>query len=461
MRATTFLMIAAALVAAALGTGYWWGSRGQPPPAAHTAQDGSAPARKVLYYRHPMGLPDTSPVPKKDEMNMDYIPVYEGDVPPANMVKISLDKVQKLGVRTEPVSERNVERTVRAVGVIEPNERRIFTIAPKFEGWIERLYANATGEPVGRGQPLMDVYSPGLVATQEEYLIAWRGLQSLKDAAPEVQSRMRDLVDSSLQRLSYWDISREEIERLQRDGRATRTLVLRSRVSGVVLEKMAFEGMRFMPGEVLYRIGDLSMVWLIADIFEQDLPLLSVGQSVNIALPAFPGRSFTGKVIFIYPTLNTGTRTARVRIEIGNPDGALRPGMYASLELMDVPRNAALTVPDSAVLDSGTRRVVIVERGAGLFEPREVRLGMRGESYVEVLEGVTAGERVVVAANFLIDAESNMKSALGAFGGHNHGGAAPGGAAQDQKAPPAQPAGAEPMQAPSGSGPGSTGHEGH
>lgn len=507
VKRTAFVTVTAALVAAALGTGYWWGSRNQPLQIVNASNDSAAPKPerkvlyyrhpmglpdtspvpkkdemgmdyipvyedevnpppaksegkgKILYYRHPMGLPDTSPVPKKDEMGMDYIPVYESDVAPANMVRISLDKVQKLGVRTEPVVERRVARVVRAVGVIEPNERRIYTVSPKFEGWIERLYVNATGEPVRRGQPLMDVYSPGLVATQQEYLIAWKGLQSLRDASPEVQARMQDLVEGALQRLSYWDISPQELERLQREGKASRTLTLRSQVSGVVLEKMAFEGMRFMPGEVLYKIADLSTVWLLAEIFEQDLPLVRVGQQVAITLPAFPGRTFTGRVIFVYPTLTPGTRTGKVRIEIPNPDGALKPAMYASLELVDAPRKTALTVPDSAVLDSGIRQVVIVQRGEGLFEPREVKLGMRGEGYFEVLEGVTAGERVVVAANFLIDAESNLKAALGAFGGHGHGGAAP--APGGQGTPQTQPAAAEAKPEAAGAQPGSAEHKGH
>lgn len=414
------------LVMTALAAGYWWGTT-QPGKEHQTADgmapaataDSSAPKRKLLYYRNPMGLPDTSPIPKKDQMGMAYVPVYEGEEPESGgpLVKISIDKVQKLGVKTEAAALRELTRTVRAVGTIQVDERQLYTVAPKFEGWIERLHVNTTGQYVGQGQALMEVYSPDLVTAQQEYIIAWKGVEAVKDGSPETQASMRQLVASALQRLRNWDISDNELQHLQKEGTARQTLTLRSPVNGVVLEKPALKGMRFMPGEVFYKISNLSSLWLLADIFEQDLALVRQGQAAKIIVNAYPGKAFDGKVAFVYPTLTPQTRTAKVRIELANSGGLLKPEMYASVELLaGRPKGKALAVPDSAVLDSGTRQIVLVQRGEGLFEPRTVKLGMYADSYVEVLDGVQAGEQVVVNGNFLIDSESNLKAALGTFG---------------------------------------------
>ncbi|MDP2240743.1 MAG: efflux RND transporter periplasmic adaptor subunit [Burkholderiales bacterium] len=414
-----------ALVGAALAAGYWWGShkdegaRMKTETAAGNAESPKKAERKILYYRNPMGLPDTSQTPKKDQMGMDYIAVYDGEEPEAtgSAVKISTDKVQKLGVKTEAASLRDLTRTVRAVGTIQPDERRIFTVAPKFEGWIEQLHINTTGQPVARGQALMEVYSPELVSAQQEYLIALKGVEAVKNGSPEAQANMRQLVSSALQRLRNWDISDAELNRLQKEGATRQTITLRSPVGGVVLEKPALKGMRFMPGEALYKISDLSSLWLLADIFEQDLALIRPGQAAKIMVNAYPGKPFAGKVTFVYPTLTPETRTAKVRIELANPGGLLKPEMYANVELLTGgPKAKTLSVPDSAVIDSGTRQVVLVQLNAGLFEPRTVKLGARADGYVEVLDGIKDGETVVVSANFLIDSESNLKAALGSFG---------------------------------------------
>ncbi|HXF65738.1 MAG TPA: efflux RND transporter periplasmic adaptor subunit [Burkholderiales bacterium] len=422
MQRTTTLALILATAAAGLAAGYWLGTARQDHGGSQAQQAAAAgaqaPQRKILYYRNPMGLPDTSPVPKKDAMGMDYIPVYEGEEPESGgaAVKISLDKVQKLGVRTEPAALRELVRTVRAVGTLQVDERQLYTVAPKFEGWIERLHVAATGQAVARGQVLMEVYSPELVTAQQEYLIALRAAEAVKDAAPQTQASMRAMVAGALARLRNWDIPEDELKRLETERTARRTLTLRSPVSGVVLEKPALKGMRFMPGEVLYRISNLSSLWLLAEVFEQDLALVREGQRASITVNAYPGRTFSGRVAFVYPTLTPETRTAKVRIELANPGGLLKPAMYANVELAaGRVREKALTVPVSAVLDSGTRRIVLVERGEGLFEPRAVKLGMHADGYVEVLEGVQEGENVVVAANFLIDAESNLRAALGTF----------------------------------------------
>jgi membrane fusion protein, copper/silver efflux system len=449
MKQSANIAIAAVVAAVfAAGGGYLVGSRQTAggttadTPATGQAEGAGKKERKLLYYRNPMGLPDTSAVPKKDPMGMDYIPVYEGeedaDSSSGNQIKISTEKVQKLGVRTEKASQRTLDKVVRAAGRIEPDERRVFVISPKFEGYVERLHVNATGQLVGKGQPLFEVYSPELVSAQREYAIAAQGLQSLKGADNEAQSGMKQLADSSLLRLRNWDISDEQIKALTKSGDAKRTMTFRSPVSGIVTEKKAVQGMRFMPGEMLYQISDLSRVWVFADVFEQDIALVKSGSKAKVRINAYADKEFDGNVTYVYPTLNAETRTAQVRVELANPGQLLKPGMFANVELAVAPRSTAVTVPLSAVIDSGTRRIVLVQLKEGRFEPREVKLGARSDNYVEVLEGVQDGEDVVVAANFLIDAESNLKAAIGSFGGHAGHGTQPAG----KDAGAAKPAGA-------------------
>ena len=415
-------VIALALVTA--GGGYWLGQRSHasdaPTATAPIANTTSAPkARKLLYYRNPMGLADTSPTPKQDSMGMDYIAVYEGeDDAPTNgaaRLFLSTEKIQKLGVRIEAAQARTLERQVRAAGRIEPDERRLFSIAPKFEGYVERLHVNVTGQAVAKGQPLFEVYSPELVSAQREYALAVQGAESLKTAGGQAQTSMQQLAQSSLTRLRNWDISEAQVKALVQSGEARRQLSFLSPVSGVVTEMKAVQGMRFMPGEALYQVADLSAVWVIADVSEQDIALVKSGQKARVTMSAYPGKEFMGRVSYVYPTLKAETRTVQVRVELGNPGLQLKPGMFAQVELIAPARSAQITVPTSAVIDSGTRQVVLVQQAAGRFEPRDVRLGERNNDYVQVLQGVQAGEQVVVAANFLIDAESNLKAAIAGF----------------------------------------------
>lgn len=428
-----FKLGALALIATGLaaGGGYWVGRQ---QTAAHGASSTSAAApveavakteRKVLFYRNPMGLPDTSPTPKKDPMGMDYVPVYDGeqnDEPTgASLIRISTDKVQKLGVRTEAVSLRSLDKTVRATGRIEPDERLTYTIAPKFEGYVERLHVNVTGQPVTKGQPLFEVYSPELMSAQREYTLAAQGVEALKGATSEAQRGMRELADASLARLRNWDVPDEQIKKLAQSGEARRTVTFHSPVAGIVIEKKAVQGMRFMPGEALYQVTNLSSVWVIADVFEQDIGLIKPGAKASVRINAYPDKSFQGAVTYVYPTLRPETRTVPVRVELSNPGGLLKPGMFAQIELPTSAKGAVLTVPTSAVIDSGTRQIVLVQLKEGRFEPRDVKLGSRSEDSVEVIQGVQNGELVVVAANFLIDAESNLKAAVGGFGHSAHG----------------------------------------
>ena len=419
-------IIAVAIVAA--GGGYWLGSKGTShdkvaatiAPVAPPVADGARKERKLLYYRNPMGLPDTSPVPKKDPMGMDYIPVYAGEdageSSAAGTIKVSTEKVQKLGVRTEAAQLRVLDRVVRAAGRVEPDERRIYAVSPKFEGYVERLHVNVTGQPVGRGQPLFEVYSPELVSAQREYAIAAQGVESLKGADATAQAGMQQLAESSLARLKNWDISEAQVKALAQSGETKRTLTFRSPVAGIVSEKKALQGMRFMPGEALYQIADLSSVWVVADVFEQDIGLVKTGTSAKVRINAYPDKLFEGRIGYVYPTLNADTRTVPVRVELANPGLLLKPAMFAQVELPVAAKGSVVTVPLSAVIDSGTRQVVLVQQGEGRFVPREVRLGARSEAHVEVLAGIKDGEQVVVVANFLIDAESNLKAALGGLG---------------------------------------------
>lgn len=437
-RALTTLLAIFVAAAVAAGVGYWAGQRGagHAADAEGPAATANAPAaadkggKKILYYRNPMGLPDTSPTPKKDSMGMDYIPVYEGEDEGGGAVKVSSERVQALGVRVAKVERRALDSVVRGSGRVEVDERRLTTVTAKFEGYIEKLHVNATGQSVTRGQPLFEAYSPDLLAAQREYQVAAQALARLKDADEATLAGMKRLADSALARLRLWDVSDEEIAQLSASGEPRRTLTFRAPGGGVVLERKATQGMRFMPGEMLFSIADLSTVWLIADVPEQDLGRVRVGSRASAAFEAYPGQRVEGRVTFIYPTLRAETRSAQVRIELPNPGGRLKPAMFAQVELPAGGAGAAggsgpqlvvpLVVPNSAVIDSGARQVVIVDLGAGRFEPREVKLGARGDEFTVVTAGVKEGESVVIAANFLLDAESNLRAALsGMKGGSN------------------------------------------
>lgn len=403
------LALGAVLLASVAAAGYWLGAQREGGKAtASETQDG----RKVLYYRNPMGLPDTSPVPKKDSMGMDYVPVYEGEAKSDSGLSISIDKVQKLGVKSEPAALRELKRTLRATGRIEIDERRLYTIAPRFEGWVEQLYVNTTGQTVGKGEALFDVYSPELVSAQREHALAVQGLAALKDADDDARQSMQRLADASARRLQNWNMADVHSD----TGDSRPRVTFRAPASGIVLEKKAVQGMRFMPGEMLYQIADLSSVWVIAEVPEQDIAQVGTGSPAQVMVDALPGLSFDGKVSFIYPTLNDATRTVRVRIEIPNPKALLKPAMFASAEIAAGKASKVLAVPTSAVIDSGTKQVVLVRLAEGRFEPRTVTLGARSADHVEVLSGLATGEEVVTSANFLLDSESNLKAALGSMG---------------------------------------------
>lgn len=408
MKPATQLSLAAVAVALALGAGYWAGSRHGAAPATAadagtSAADSAAGERKPLYYRNPMGLPDTSPVPKKDSMGMDYIPVYADDTPDdAGVVRVSPARVQLLGVKTALAEQRVLDAAVRAVGRVEVDERSVVAVAPRFEGWIERLHVSAVGDPVRRGQPLFTVYSPELLSAGEELRIAEKLQRDAAATDPAAAASAARLAEATRERLRNWEVS---------PSSGTRQ-TFHAPADGIVLEKNAVQGARFMPGEAIYRIADLSRVWVIADVYEQDLARIRVGQTAGVHLDAFPGRSFDAKVAYLYPTLNAATRSTPVRLELDNRERLLRPGMFGHVELAAGPATPRVTVPASAVIDDGRRQVVLIALDEGRYKPQPVKLGARGHDDVEVLEGVRAGERVVVSANFLIDSESQLKAAL-------------------------------------------------
>ena len=335
-------------------------------------------------------------------------------------VQISPERQQLIGVKIGAVEFKPLEKVIRTVGRIDYDEKRLMTISPKIGGWIEDLYVDFTGRFVQQGEPLLTLYSPELVSTQEEYLLALRAKKDLvKSPFPEVAGSGNSLAESARRRLKLWDINDDQIKALEENGQPRKTLTLYSPFSGIVLERMAYKGMNVMPGMALYKLADLSVVWLIADIYEYELPFIHLGQQAAIELSYMPGELFTGKVIHIYPYLDANTRTAKVRFEFPNPHGKLKPEMYANVEIK-VHLGRKLAVPEGAIIDTGLRQMAIIDKGSGYFEPREVKVGAKVDNYYEVIRGLKPGERVVTSANFLIDSESKFREAIGGMGGMEH-----------------------------------------
>jgi membrane fusion protein, copper/silver efflux system len=306
-------------------------------------------------------------------------------------------------------------REIRTVAQVTYDETRVKTISPKIDGWVEQLYVNYTGQPVSVGQPLLSIYSPMLVSAQEELLLASKLTTSLSGASSDTRSSANDLESAARRRLRYWDISPAEIERIERTGQVRKTLTLRSPVNGVVIEKNVLGGQKIMNGEALYKVADLSIVWIEGEVFERDLPAVRVGMTVTTEFDALPGELREGRIAYLYPTLNPDTRTARIRVALPNPGMRLKPGMYATIRIRGVSSNA-VSVPRSALLSTGERNLVFVRRKDGMLEPRSVSIGESTEDRTRIISGVSVGETVVASATFLVDAESNLGSSLGGMG---------------------------------------------
>ncbi len=377
------------------------------PGGAEIALGAAMPAptaseKRILYYRNPMGLPDISPTPKKDSMGMDYLPVYDGDEADGSTVTVSAGKIQRSGVKTTQAILSSISQPIMVPGVVEHDERKVSVISLRTEAFVEKVADVTTGAPIKAGQPLVTLYA-------KEFASA--GAQYAADIGNEGKARAA----GSLQRLLNLGVPAEMIAEIEKTGRPPISVTLRAPQSGVVLERMAVDGMMAEAGETLFRIADTSTVWIIADVPEYELASVQRGAAAIVRFRSLPGREFTGKVDEIYPEIQAETRTAKIRIELPNPDGAMIAHMYADVEIRGGDNAPVVTVPDSAVIDSGDRQVVIVDLGEGRFEPRDVQLGQRGAGMVEIKQGVAAAETVVVSANFLIDAESNLKAALSAL----------------------------------------------
>jgi len=358
----------------------------------------------------------------------------EESVEEAPQVEITPEQQQLIGVKTVKVALKSLQKVIRTVGRIEADERKLATVNTKIEGWIEKLHVDYTGRYVKKGEPLVEIYSPELLATQQEFIstLKWAGRQTgtaqppdtahsghdhaSPAPAPEPVSELQKMItkdaaaalEAARERLRLWDISEKQIKHIEQTGKPVRTLTLYSPVSGFVTQKMAIRGMKVMPGEKLFDIADLATLWIVADIYEYELPFVKVGQSARIILSYFPGRQFSSRIDYIYPTISADTRTAKIRLTLPNQGGKLKPQMFTNVEIR-ISLGKRLVIPESAVIDTGTSQVVYVDRGEGAFEPREVELGLRADGAVEVLRGIKAGEKVASSANFLIDSEAQLK----------------------------------------------------
>jgi Cu(I)/Ag(I) efflux system membrane fusion protein len=392
------------------------------PPAAEreggTIPGSSKPARRrVLFYRNPMNPSITSPVPMKDEMGMDYVPVYEGEgeATPGQGATVTIDPavVQNMNVTVQAVRRQDLTREIRTVGYLEYDQEKMVSVTTKYPGFVEKVYVNYVGEPVRKGQALFEVYAPELVQTEQDLLSALEFERKLEGAPDEARRRAQALVAAARQRFSYWDIGPAEVQRFEDTGKVFRTLTVTAPSSGVVMKRVdGLEGMAVKPGMELFHIADLSSLWLTVEVFEDQFGWLKVGSVADISLSYFPGETFTGRVRFVEPQVSEKTRTVPLRLEVKNPDGRLRSGMYATVRFHPVVARDAVVVPSMAVLRTGERNVVVLAEGEGQFAPRQVVLGSEGDGYTQVLSGLEEGEQVVTSAQFLIDSESNLKEAV-------------------------------------------------
>ncbi len=329
-----------------------------------------------------------------------------------SVITLSPDKVQLIGVRTAAAEYRPLDKQFRTVGKVEPDETRLAFVNTKIAGWVKKLFVDYTGKEVVKSQPLLSIYSPDLVTAQEEYLIALRSAKRAEQEAggmPEAEASRKELLESAKRRLQLWDITDEQIADLEKTGKPRTEMTIEAPLSGIVLEKMVLEGAYITPGMNLYKIADLSSVWIMADIYEYEVPLVKTGQTARVTLPYQSGEALRATVNYIYPTLDPVSRTVKVRLTVKNPGLMLKPEMFANVEINVAP-GARLAIPRDAVLDSGLRQIVYVEKKPGTYEMRQVTLGVRGEQYVEVLKGIKKGERVVTSGNFLIDSESQLRT---------------------------------------------------
>lgn len=428
---------------------------GDQPAAAAT---GGTKQRKVKYWRAPMDPNYISDKPGKSPMGMDLIPVYEDEQAQDTGIRVDPSFLQNFAIRTATAETGSIPVDIRTIGILDYNEKDLAFVNTKFEGWIEKAYVNYVGEQVRKGQVLFEIYSPQLVTTQQEYLDTLRYVQNLEDRAyPDAVERARSLLKATAERLHYWDIADDQIAQLRQSGKVTRTLKILSPVSGVVVAKMSdsLEGTKLAPGMNVYKIANLSTIWARIEVYEDQIRYMQIGRTSDITVDAYPNRHWRGKVIYIDPTVNQQTRTLKVDVEIPNPSLELRPQMYANVEIRVPAVSGAVKIPEEAILHSGERSLVIVQKAKGLFDPRQVEIGALGDGYREIRKGLRAGETVVTSSQFLIDSESNLREAAQKMLAERVAGAgqtpAPAGG---QKQPPPMPG----MDMPGGNMP-TTGHK--
>ncbi|MDQ7065881.1 MAG: efflux RND transporter periplasmic adaptor subunit [candidate division KSB1 bacterium] len=386
------------------------------PAGSEKAAKKSKKGKKILYWRAPMDPTYISDKPGKSPMGMDLIPVYEGEENLSTGSKIIIDPivVQNIGVKTTRVEVKRLRREIRTVGHVDYNEEKLYRVNTKFSGWIEKLYVNETGQEVVKGMPMLEIYSPELVSTQEEYLLAYQNVQKLKDnAIPDIYRSALDLLAAARRRLRLWDITEAQIRELEEKGKVVKTMTIYSPQTGIVLHKNAEEGMYVKPGMDLFRIADLSSVWVYAHLFEYEVPWVAEGDEVEMESPYIPGVIFRGRVDYIYPYLDTKTRDVKVRIEVPNRGLRLKPQMYTNVHFLHELERETPVVPSEAVIRTGRRNLVFIALGNGQFEPREIILGAEGENgEYQVLAGLKGGEEIVTSAQFLLDSESRIQEAI-------------------------------------------------
>lgn len=424
-------------------------------PAAQSVGIGAPEERKILYYRDPMNPEITSHTPKKAADGMDFVPVYEekkpaksereiayyvdpmhpwytsdkpGKAPDCGMdlvpvyagddkaegIHIDPSMIQSMGVTMEKAEKRHLTKTIRTSGIVEIDESRLYTVTTKFMGWVDKLHVDKTGQSVGKNQNLFSLYSPDLVSAQEEYLLALRYKKNLSESTVnEIKNQGDGMIASVLKRLEYWDLPDSEIKALGKRGKPLKNIEIRSPYQGIVMEKMVTAGEKVEAGMPLYKIADLSTVWVTADVYPHDLPWVKNGATAEITSNYFPDNTLKGRVSFIYPTMNDEARTAKVRIEMKNTEkNLLRPGMFLTVSLASAVSGDVIAVPEQSVIKSGSRDIAVVSLGGGYFAPRDIKTGISADGYVQVLDGLHEGENIVTSSQFLIDSESNLKAAV-------------------------------------------------
>ncbi len=431
---TQHIFILVALLIIFAGSGFWIGSQFGSVTETSTHSSGnemgsvdtpSSPKndlqqqdkQEVLYWQAPMNPSEIYDKPGKSRMGMDLVPVYADEAAGSEgMVKINPVVVQNMNVRTALVQQKDLSTTVNAVGRVEYDEQKLYNVNPKISGWIEQLFVDYTGKMVQRGQPLFSIYSPELVTTQREYLLALKAREKVSTSSFQtIRDGGNSLLEATRTRLEYWDIPESAIKQLEQTGEVKKAMVLKAPASGVVLHKNVVEGEYIKAGTGAFQIADLSTVWVQTSVYDYEVPWIREGQPAEMELSYLPGKTYRGSVAYVYPNLDQKTRAVQVRLEFKNPDLELKPGMYASVRIQTRPKHNVTVIPNEAIIRTGERDIVFVAKGEGVFEPREVTLGMEGgerNNEIEILSGLSPGEQIVTSAQFLFDSESRLQEAI-------------------------------------------------